>query len=381
MTESAPVFPSGSPVIIIFSHLRWDFVTQRPQHIISRFSNERIFVEEPVDSDLPDDGRMYQAGPKLKVVQPKPGRTLKMLKDTLKKHEGAGKVKPILWFYSAAFHEFVGHLEHSLVVYDCMDELSAFKGASKKLIRQEEILLQKADLVFTGGKSLYEAKSKLHPHVFCYPSSVDKPHFQKAIEEETTIPEDLLDIPAPRISYIGVIDERINLDLLQEAAQKKPDVSFVMIGPVVKISENQLPDNPNIHYLGSRPYELLPNYLKGSDITMMPFALNEATEFISPTKTLEYIAAHKPVISTPIHDVVRDYSDYLKIAETADDFTKAIDHYREETLTEQEQRIGEFEELLLSVSWDQTVAGMKKHINERLAEKSSQPRHKPKPVS
>lgn len=350
--------------------MRWEFVTQRPQHVIGRFKNNRIFIEEPVHLSNSQPSHIFKVGENLSVVQPKAENYTENVLTIVKEFLESERVNPILWFYSPAFYEFADKIPHSLIVYDCMDELSAFKGASEQLITQEKELLKRADIVFTGGKSLYEAKSKLHPHVYCYPSSVDKNHFQKALEESTIIPDDIQNIPTPIVSYIGVIDERINLELLDNIARQRSDISLVMIGPVVKIDPHTLPGHPNIYYLGQKPYSLLPAYLKATTVAMMPFALNESTRFISPTKTLEYIAAHKPILSTPIRDVTRDYAKYIAICENAGQFLSAVDMFISETERDRCRRIQKYHQLLDAVSWDKTVTGMKKKITELLKRKA-----------
>lgn len=355
--------------LIVFSHLRWEFVTQRPQHVIARFAKDRkvLFVEEPIGYDPRCEGTAHiiRVNQNITVLQPciTGENLIDELEPIVKEHMQRLNIKrPNLWFYSAAFHEMTERIPHQAVIYDCMDELSAFKGASRALIDQERTLIQKADVVFTGGKSLYEAKRKISDQVYCYPSSVDQAHFEKALNAETIVPEGIKHISGPIVGYYGVIDERIDLDLLEQVAAAKPDISFVMIGPVVKIEEADLPNHDNIYYLGGKPYQELPAYLKAIDIAMMPFALNESTQFISPTKTLEYIAALKPIISTPIYDVKRDYNKVLSIVENAEDFIAAIEKYIAESEEEQKNRYRQYEEILQAVSWDKTVAGMQHNI-------------------
>ena len=367
--------PNGMAAsVIVFSHLRWNFVTQRPQHLITRLAETRkiLFVEEPVPFAAGEHGtaNILQVHQNIVILQPKidPSRLIDELEPLLNKYtQYLYPQPPILWFYSAAFHEMSDRLNHALLVYDCMDELSAFKGAPQSLVDQERALLKKADLVFTGGKSLFEAKRLLSDEVYCYPSSVDSAHFEKALLEETPVPADIEDIPHPIVGYYGVIDERIDYDLLAEVARMNPDLSFVMIGPVVKVDESSLPQAENMYYLGAKAYDELPGYLKAFDIAMMPFALNESTKFISPTKTLEYLAAERPVISTPIYDVVRDYSHVLPIAENAREFTDALQSFLEERPEKKDLRNRKYRDILQAVSWDKTVAAMQKNIQELLA--------------
>src|SRR5690606_12909065 len=238
-------------------------------------------------------------------------------------------------------------------------ELSLFKGAPTTIKEQEQELMKVANVIFTGGRSLFESKSKQQKNVHCFPSSVDLVHFKKATDE-IKIPDDLKEIPKPTIGYIGVIDERIDMKLLAETAKIMPDYSFVMIGPLAKIGEADLAKGDNIHYLGMKSYNELPNYLAGLDYTMMPFALNDATRFISPTKTLEYMAAEKPIISTAIKDVVSQYSDCVKIVDSAEQFKKAV-----EAIENDKKRsfLPLYKNVLDTTSWDHTAMKMSELIN------------------
>jgi glycosyltransferase involved in cell wall biosynthesis len=244
-----------------------------------------------------------------------------------------------------------------------MDELSKFKNGSPNLPAYEKQLLQNAHVVFTGGKSLYESKKEMHDNVFCFPSSVDSAHFSKALQKETKIPRDMVTIKHPVIGYYGVIDERLDMDLLKQVSTALPDISFVLIGPVEKIHEKDIATGPNIFFLGKKSYDELPDYLKAFDVTMMPFALNEATRYISPTKTLEYMAALKPIISTPVYDVVRDYSNEVKIVRDVEEFVQAINGYLNENNEERLQREALQKKVIEQTSWDHTVAEMSAIIN------------------
>lgn len=230
-----------------------------------------------------------------------------------------------LWYYTPQALPFSSHLRAKLTVYDCMDELTAFAGARPELKLLERQLLARADVVFTGGYSLWEAKRSLHHNVHAMPSSVDAEHF-RAARTLTSEPADQRDIPHPRIGYCGVIDERLDLSLIAEMAESRPEWHFVFVGPVTKISVLSLPKGANLHYLGARDYSELPAYLAAWDVAMLPFARNEATRFISPTKTPEYLAAGRHVVSTPICDVVRTWGarGMVRIAETPDAFVDAI---------------------------------------------------------
>ncbi len=267
----------------------------------------------------------------------------------------------VLWYYSPMAMAFTRLLAHPLaVIYDCMDELSAFRGAPPALQAHEAELFKRADLVFTGGQSLYEAKQDRHPHVYAFPSSVDAAHFRQA-RAACEDPADQAGIPRPRMSFYGVIDERLDLELLAGVADARPDWHLVMIGPVTKIAPDMLPQRPTIHYLGPRDYADLPAYLAGWDVTWLPFVRNDATRFISPTKTLEYLAAGKPVISTSIHDVIRPYGEdgLVRIADTVADTVAAMTAALQEDAAARLHRV---DALLEQTSWDRTWARMTQMI-------------------
>ncbi|HWE48389.1 MAG TPA: glycosyltransferase [Bryobacteraceae bacterium] len=275
--------------------------------------------------------------------------------------------KPLVWFYTPmALECFPRNLAASAIVYDCMDELSLFHGAPSNIRRLEEQLLRMADVVFTGGISLFEAKRKFHPRVYPFPSGVDVQHFLQARH----LPDGFAEhgrIGSPRLGYAGVIDERIDLPLLEGIARQRPEWQLVMIGPVVKISPDSLPRLPNIHWLGMKNYSELPRYFAGWDVGIMPFALNDSTRFISPTKTPEYLAAGLPVVSTPIRDVVRSYGE-LGLARIA--------HSPEEFIAMAEQALAvdmglkwreRADEFLNTLSWDSVWSGMNELIGKALA--------------
>ncbi len=356
-SEQLPVYD-----IIVFCHLRWDFVYQRPQHIISRLAKEYkiLVVEEPIGiySSEKSYFKVREIATNIHICQPLV-QNLGQVGAYLKKHLPKTSFA-IGWFYSAAFVSVLNSLDFDTVVYDCMDELTLFKGASPELLEQENVLLSACDIVYTGGKSLYESKAKRHHNVHCFPSSVEVDHFSNGTSQHTQRPWDLEKISAPIIGYYGVIDERIDLDLLKEIAAKRPDCAFVMIGPLCKIEEKDLPTAGNIHYLGMKSYEELPQYLHFFDIAMMPFALNDSTRFISPTKTLEYMAANKPIISTKIKDVARSYSNCVNLIDDATGFSAAIDNPVANFTSH-------YESILAETSWDRTAQNMSAIINDVVA--------------
>ena len=330
--------------LICISHLRWDFVWQRPQHLLSRLGDHyRIFfVEEPItiDANRSFELEVRQEPNNVTVIRllvpsehprwighgdPKTAQQYEVL---LKAYLADVKShKRLFWLYTPMGNHFTKALSHYGMIYDVMDELSAFKGAPPDLRFLDQTVADKADMLFTGGLSLYEKRHLVHPKkTFLFPSGVDIAHFARARHRENIICPD--DMPDPAnglvMGYYGVIDERMDLTLISDVAARHPEWQFVMIGPVLKIGHHELPQAPNLHYLGKKSYEELPAYLAYFDVALIPFALNEATKFLSPTKTLEYMAAHKPIVSTPIRDVAALYGQAVHIADTADAFVAAI---------------------------------------------------------
>jgi UDP-galactopyranose mutase len=358
----------GTPDLVCLSHLRWDFVYQRPQHLLSRYAQDgRVFyIEEPVFGPCPSSRlEVHERQPGLWLVVPHlPGGLSTEQADASQQaliYELFARYavrEYVLWYYTPMAVAFTRHLMPLAIVYDCMDELSAFKGAPPPMRVREAELFTRADLVFTGGQSLYEAKCGQHPHVHAFPSSIDVSHFARA-RRVTQDPEDQAHIPHPRLGFFGVIDERMDVNLLRDLADARPAWHVVMIGPVVKIDAADLPRRPNIHYLGGKAYSELPAYLSGWDVALLPFARNESTRFISPTKTLEYLAGGKPVISTPIYDVVRPYGELglVRIAETVAAFVAAV-----ECALQQDTRASDWlrrvDAFLAQTSWDRTWAHM-----------------------
>ena len=356
--------------LVCFSHLRWNFVYQRPQHLLNRFAKHfRVFfIEEPVYHDNPSILSVTLSDENVWIIVPH-------LKNNLSGEESISTQKDLLnklfrnmdiddyifWYYTPMALSISSHFEPALIIYDCMDELSAFKFAPPELKEREAEMFSRADLIFTGGHSLYEAKKHAHGNIFPFPSSIEKEHFE-ASRTILADPADQAEIPYPRLGFYGVIDERMNIEMVGKMAELKPDWHFIMIGPIVKIDPDTLPRPHNIHYLGGKTYQELPAYLSGWDIALIPFALNESTKFISPTKTPEYLSAGKPVISTSITDVITPYGDnnLVAIADTAEEFIEAAE--------KQLQRAGynewlrKVDEFLADNSWDNTWKKMLHHI-------------------
>jgi UDP-galactopyranose mutase len=296
-------------------------------------------------------------------------RAMRALVDDLLAEQEIGEY--IVWYYTPMALPFSEHLQPRAVVYDCMDELSAFKNAPPALCEREARLFELADVVFTGGFSLFEAKRDRNPNVHPFPSSIDAGHFGRA-KERLEEPADQVGIARPRLGFFGVVDERMDLALLEGVANLRPEWQIVVVGPVVKIDPESLPKRENIHFLGGKQYSELPDYIAGWDVAIMPFARNESTRFISPTKTPEYLAAGKPVVSTSIRDVVRPYGTLgiVEIADTPEEFVAAVERVMQRTGAEEESWRREVEKLLSSTSWDLTWTRMWKLIDAACASRA-----------
>jgi UDP-galactopyranose mutase len=361
--------------LICFSHLRWDFVYQRPQHLLSRCARERrvFFVEEPIFGDGSLRLDVSRRDENLFVVVPRlPEGLMSEVAVEAIQHALVDRLISeqeitdyVLWYYTPMALGWTRHLQPRATVYDCMDELSAFKFAPRSLRDREAELLRRADVVFTGGQSLYEAKRDKHSNIHAFPSSIDREHFAQA-REMTDEPADQASIPRPRMGFFGVVDERFDTRLLDEMAAARPDWQFVVIGPVVKISEGDLPRRANIHYLGGKSYQELPRYIAGWDVAALLFARNEHTRFISPTKTPEYLAAGKPIVSTSIRDVVRPYGELglVQIADNAADFITAAAEAGMDKRTDDAAWLARVDEFLARNSWDETWGRMATLIGE-----------------
>jgi glycosyltransferase involved in cell wall biosynthesis len=364
-------------IIVAHSHLRWDFVWQRPQQVLSRMARwaRVLFVEEP----LFDAGRVR---PSLDATEPTPGvtrlvprlpedlrgdecRVAAIVRESVRRRLGdlPSNARIVHWFYTPMpAPAMLGAFDEDAVVYDCMDELSAFRFAPPSLPEREALLLSAADVVFTGGPRLYDAKSRQHSNVHCFGCGVDAAHFARALDGDVAIPGDIAALPGPVLGYVGVVDERLNYGLIARLAEARA-WSVVIVGPTVKVDPAELPRAPNLHWLGARSYEALPAYLKGFDVALMPFALNEATNFINPTKTLEYMAAGRPIVSTPIADVVRQFASIVRIAVAPEDFIACCEQPFDAARVERGRACA------AGRSWDTTVHHMAALVDARLPDR------------
>ncbi len=280
-----------------------------------------------------------------------------------------GNVSLLAWLYTPMALPLALALDPMAAVYDCMDELSLFMGAPPELLAFEAQLLEYADVMFTGGPSLYRAKQSRHPNVHCFASSVDAAHFRlrDAAGNEVSEADDQAELPHPRLGFYGVIDERLDLEIVERLAEAHPEWQIILVGPVVKIDAAHLPRRPNIHYFGQRTYDELPRYLAGWDVCLLPFARNDATRFISPTKTLEYMAAELPIVSTPITDVAEPYGHIVYLGDTPAEFIRACETAMVSSPEERARRAEQMRQVLAGTSWDVTVSAMERLLTAAMA--------------
>ena len=396
--------PSEAPGVLCLSHLAWDHVWQRPQQILSRLAHHYpvLYVAEPEISRSPmgeprlelvaDDGQLRAWRPvfpdRSDILDGWRESYIRIVQDLLQREgwidqdskELAATRPLITWFYTPIPWYMLDHVPAQLVVYDVMDDLVSFKGAAEDLPWRERQLLDRCDLVFAGGRSLYNSRKDDHPSIHLFPSGVDVGHFASAGETATNLPVGIAYLPQPVLGYYGVIDERIDLGLLKEVVRRRPDWSFVMVGPIAKLDPSQLPEAPNLLYTGQQSYAQLPSFLKGFDVCLMPFAINAATRSISPTKALEYMAARKPIVSTPVPDVVANWSEEIFIARNADEFVIAVEDALAETESQRALRVVRQERVVARNSWERVAQDMRAHIESALAPGPVVPRDLPSPA-
>ena len=367
--------------ILVHSHLRWGWVWQRPQQFLSRLSLKHpiLFVEEPSFADCKTvSTNIYTADkfPNVTVVEPTFPEAWKndrsridierrgVVDEILSGPLGETFSEPVQWFYDPmASSIFAGEMNEIANVYDCMDQLSQFRGAPTELVRREQLLLELADVVFAGGPKIHSSKREHNDNCHSYGCGVEVAHFGKARLEETAIPEDVAHLEGPILGFFGVVDERMDYELIARIADAHPEWQLVIIGPAIKVDPANFPQRANIHWMGGRDYQLLPRYVKAFDVCLMPFAINEATEFINPTKALEYMATGSPIVSTAIEDVILQFSDVVQIADTHEEF---IAFCETAVLSPNEKSIRLGIELAKLNSWNAIVERLEQHISDVL---------------
>jgi glycosyltransferase involved in cell wall biosynthesis len=373
--------------IIVHSHLRWDFVWQRPQQLLSRFAQRShvLFVEEPIYLDDVGEAHLGLSEPTERVHRVVPllpaklrgeyDASIAVIRESLRQQLAPGGAlggifaRPIQWFYTPMpAPAMIGAFDEHAIVYDCMDELSKFRFAPAALVDRERYLMAQADVVFAGGYKLSQSKARFHSNVHFFGCGVDVAHFATARSAGLDVPREIATLERPVVGYYGVIDERIDYDLLRMLSSSLPDVEFVMVGPVVKVDPAELPRAENIHWLGQRQYAELPAHVKGFDVCLMPFALNEATEYINPTKTLEYMAAGKPIVSTAVSDVVHNFTPVVAVARSPEEFVTAVRSSIEHPNAEM---IARGLEQARANSWESIVSRMERIIRDAMRMRES----------
>jgi glycosyltransferase involved in cell wall biosynthesis len=373
--------PENYP-IIVHSHLKWDWVWQRPQQFLSRFAKRHpiLFVEEPVGKEGVSAPRAVlrelPGVPNIVVVQTEfppemlgdreqlDAEQFRLVNSVLSGPLGRRFDRPVQWFYDPmAVTAFAQQMNERAIVYDCMDQLSQFRGAPAELVKRERELLALADVVFAGGPRIHEAKREANRNCYCYGCGVDVEHFSKARSAETVIPTDVAQLGGPKLGFFGVVDERMDYDLVAAVADAHPEWQVVIIGPATKVDPAHFPQRANLHWLGGRDYGQLPAYVKSFDVCLMPFAINEATEFINPTKALEYMATGTPIVSTAIRDVVLQFSDVVDVAGSHAEFIAACERA---VAAPREQVITKGQLLARRNSWESIVKRMQGHIADVL---------------
>jgi glycosyltransferase involved in cell wall biosynthesis len=377
---------SESLPIIVHCHLCWDWVWQRPQQFLSRLSrNHRILFVETIAPDA----QLAIPAAKFRTVAKFPNITIlqlqfplwrwgdgayvdaqrrRIVKEFVDSGPLAGEFKnPIQWFYDPmAVTAFAGEMNEALTVYDCMDELSKFKCAPSEIVQREKKLLAIADVVFTGGRRLFESKSLHNDNCHFYGCGVDNEHFGKARRQDTSVPEGIRPLKKPLLGYFGVVDERMDYELVAKLADANPEWSVTIVGPVLKVDAKSLPQRANLHWLGQQDYNDLPAFCKGFDICLMPFAMNESTEFINPTKALEYMATGRPIVSTPVPDVVRNFGSVVKIGSSSSEF---IELCRRAVQEPDKAAIDRGLTMASENSWERIVGCLEQHMAEALDER------------
>lgn len=289
----------------------------------------------------------------------------RVLRDYLARDFERRFARPVLWFYDPmAVTAFAGRVNERAIVYDCMDELSQFKGAPSALLQRERELLECADVVFCGGRKMRAKRLPLNSNCHFYGTGVDCDHFGRALTRDLAIDPEVAGLGGPVLGYFGVVDERIDYDLLAKLADARSDWQVVMVGPAAKVNPAEFPQRRNLHWFGGRPYAQLPAITKGFSVALMPFALNAATEYINPTKALEYMAAGRPVISTALDEVKSNFATVARVAKSHEEFIAACGA---EVDSPSQSRVRRGIKLAQENTWEAIAAKMEGHLADALA--------------
>lgn len=377
LTLSNPEYP-----IIVHSHLGWDWVWQRPQQFLSRlsFRHPVLFVEGPVPDPNIEQARLeirevaeFPAVTVLRMAMPgarwEDGAWVdderrRLVKEVLSGPLGLRFKNPVQWFYDPmAVAAFAGKMGEICIVYDCMDQLSQFRGAPPALVGRERELLRVADIVFAGGPKLGQEKRKFNSNTHVYGCGVDVRHFSRAQDPAIELPPEVAQLPNPIYGFFGVIDERMDYELLARLADHNAGGSVVLVGPWIKVDPAHFPQRQNLHFLGGRDYKDLPRYAAAFDVCLVPFALNESTEYINPTKVLEYMATGRPVVSTPIEDVVLQFSEIVEIGSSHDEFCACC---RQAAASPKRDKIAQGLTMAANHTWEVIVENLERRVQEFL---------------
>jgi glycosyltransferase involved in cell wall biosynthesis len=379
-----------APSLVVFSHVRWGAEVQRPQHLMRRLAGRWrvLFIEEPVQCEGPAHLQVHEPAAGLTVLVPHTPAAAAgfhddqiallepLLADHWQQHPPAGP--SVAWLYTPMALPLVPTFRPACVVYDCMDELAAFKNAPRQMRQRESALLARAAVVFTGGPSLFEAKRHLHAQVVCIPGSVDPAHFAPTRLQAGSEPQRRSHalqgaLPRPRLGYFGVIDERVDLHLIATLADTHPHWQIVMAGQVVGLDPRSLPRRANIHWLGRQAYDCLPHLMAGWDLCLLPFVLNDATRHLNPPQAMEYMAGSKPVVGTPIEDVVSLYGHAVEVARGAGAFMRACEAVLAEGAAARGQRALRMLTTVFMHSWDRSADTVHQLADRALAQALQEP--------
>jgi glycosyltransferase involved in cell wall biosynthesis len=239
----------------------------------------------------------------------------------------------VLWVYHPGYGNAVARIPHSLILYDCVDEYTAFpefRRCKDWIAERERSLCEVANVVSCTAPALYEAKRKLAPERTHFVHNVgDAEHFAKAMDPALPVPADIAGLPRPIIGFVGAVsDYKLNLEWLLQLSQARPNYSIVLIGPTgvsdPSTDVGKLSRQPNVHLLGHRAYAELPSYVKGFDLAVIPYRLNDYTQAVFPIKFFELLASGRPLVISPL-PAVKDYWHAAHVADSADAFIAACD--------------------------------------------------------
>jgi len=359
--------------LIVFSHVRWDGMFQRPRHVLTRLARtwRVLFVEEPVFGAGDPRGELRAVQDGITVLTPHTPLTAPGFHDDqiplLTKLLGRAIAHEQIadygaWFCTPMALPLLHRLGPRVVVYDCVDELAARDNAPRQFVQRENALLRVANVVFCSGPSLFEARRERHSNVVLCADSVDREHFAVGSDAAATH-ADIRGLARPRLGFIGVIDERIDVALLDRVALARPEWEICVVGPVGKADATMLlPYAPNLHYFGARRYEEWPAFLAGWDVALLPFARSDATRALNPVQALEYMAADRPIVSTPIADVETLYRDVVRFGRADDAFIAAVEDTLVEPVPSRAQRIAAMRAIVNATSWDDTARRMRRSV-------------------